>query len=212
MKKLDVKVFILGPIETNCYICYSRESRDAVLIDPADASLEVLNFIAKNNLKLKLIVFTHGHWDHITGADYFKDKLKTQIACHQNELQLIINSSLSLSPFLGTGVRISEISKTLEEGEEIMLGDDALVVKTTPGHSPGSIILLSESNGFLFSGDTIFCQGIGRTDLPQGSETELVNSIEKCILTLNDNLRFYPGHGQSDTIGNFRKWYNKYWV
>ena len=204
---LIVKTYILGMIGTNTYLCYDKKSKEAIIIDPADKSKALLKEIEAEELKTKLIVLTHGHWDHTAGVNYIKESLSCPVACHEEELPFIMDKGMNLSTFLGMGSKIEKPSLYLKESEPITLGEESLDIIHTPGHTKGSVILLSLGNSFLFTGDTIFSDGIGRTDLPGGDEEELFASIKEHILPLDDHLLYYPGHGASDTIGNFRNWF-----
>ncbi len=210
MPNLIIKAYVLGFIGTNTYLCYDKESKEAIIIDPADESKTLLKDIETNALKTKLIALTHGHWDHTGGVNYFKESLSCPVACHEKELPFIMDKGMNLSALLGMGSRIDKPTILLKESEPITLGQERLEIIHTPGHTKGSVLLLSHDNSFLFTGDTIFSDGIGRTDLPGGNEEELLASISEHILILDNSLIFYPGHGPSDRIGNFKNWFKSY--
>jgi len=187
-----VKMFTVGMIQTNCFIVGDAQTEEAVVIDPGFDSVSeaksILEEIERNRFRVKFIINTHGHPDHTSGNKTMKEVTGASILIHEYDAQLLRNPSAD---------------KTIREGDIIELGEVKLRVLHTPGHSKGSIALLSAD--VVFSGDTLFAGGIGRYDLPGGSLEEIMNSLKNKLLILPDHLKVYPGHGPVTTIGEERR-------
>ena len=195
MDKMFIKRVVVGALETNCYILADPETREAAIIDPGSNGNGIKREIEKRGFNIKCIINTHGHGDHISS----NGKFKAPIYIHRLDAGFLRNSKLNMSASFGFSIKIPEASRTLEEGDIIEIGSCELKVIHTPGHTPGSISLLGK--GFVFTGDTLFMGGVGRTDFPYGSEKKLIDSIKEKLLILDDNTIVYPGHGPSSTIG-----------
>jgi hydroxyacylglutathione hydrolase len=192
--------YIEGPLEVNTYLLADLNHLNiSAIIDPGGRSEDLLADIMKFDLKLKYIINTHGHIDHISFNKFFKHQYGCEILVHEADAELL---SKKQDDFLFTLVA-GEISpppdRKFLDGEVLQIGDIELRVIHTPGHTPGSVCL--QGDGYLFSGDTLFEGSIGRTDLPGGSYQELINSIHNRILTLGDDITIYPGHGGFTTVG-----------
>lgn len=195
-----IKKIVVGGLETNCYIFADTDKREAALIDPAsDGSNVIKSQIEKNKLKLKCIINTHGHGDHISS----NGKFNAPIYIHRLDADFLENAELNLSAAFGFAIKSPPASVLLNEGDKIKVGGLELKVLHTPGHTPGSISLLTD--GAVFTGDTLFMDGVGRTDFPYGSTDELMHSIKTKLLTLDDKTIVYPGHGPVSTIGRERR-------
>ncbi len=199
MAGMNYQLIVVGPLETNCYLFYCPETRECAIIDPGAEADRIFSQIVQLNLKPVIILNTHGHVDH-TGANFeMKEKYRVPIALHQDDLPLL-EESLQLEIGLMLGARPTpQPDRLLSDGDEIRIGQTSLKVIHTPGHSPGSVCF--QAPGILFSGDTLFCGGVGRTDLPGGSWKELVNSLRSRVLTYPDETVVLPGHGPRTTIG-----------
>jgi glyoxylase-like metal-dependent hydrolase (beta-lactamase superfamily II) len=197
------ETIVVGALETNCYLVYCETTRECAVIDPGAEHELIFLAIAENELKPVLLINTHGHVDH-TGANRdVKEHFGTPIAIHAADGAMLGKiQQLELSLFLGAKDSPTA-DRTLKDGDVIRIGDGRLRVLHTPGHSPGSISLLGD--GFVLSGDTLFMEGVGRTDLPGGSRPELVRSIREKLMTLPDETIVLPGHGPHTTIGHERE-------
>ncbi len=197
---IKIKKFEVGPVVTNCYIVYNDNTSESMIIDPGAEPGLLLEFISKNGLKLNCIVNTHGHPDHI-GANREIKKLypDVPICVHRDDAMLLTEKQVMLSVFFGMKYGSPPADRLLEEGDEVGIPGLKLKVLHTPGHTPGGISLLD--GGFIFTGDTLFYDSIGRSDLPGGNSEELIDSIKKKILTLDGELTVYPGHGLQTTVG-----------
>lgn len=165
-------------LETNCYVVWSSK-KNAVIIDPGDDINEISNCIKDFNLKIKYIVLTHGHWDHIGAVRSLAIDNNCEVLIHEND-----SSMLTTENHLDI--------RFVHEGEMIVVDETEIEVIHTPGHTEGSICLKLNTN--LFTGDTLFCGSIGRTDLPGGSMDKIMESLRK-IVNFSEEITVYPGHG-----------------
>ena len=189
----------VGSMQVNCYILAANSNSRAIIIDPGDEKQKIEWVLKKYNLKPEFIINTHGHIDHI-GCD---DKFGVPVYIHRQDSALLENPELNLSTFFASPFSLGSNIKVLEDKEAIELGQIQLEVIHVPGHTPGGISLLMKKpkNNILFTGDTLFYHGIGRTDFPGASETLLIKSIKDRLFKLSDDTIVYPGHGPSSTIG-----------
>jgi glyoxylase-like metal-dependent hydrolase (beta-lactamase superfamily II) len=173
-----IKTIKVGDLQTNCYIVIDEKSNEAVIIDPGDEASEILREL--KNLKIRYIILTHGHPDHFGAVNNIKAKTGAPLLMHPAD-------NWFFKP-----------DKELSEGQEIKFGEISLKVLHTPGHTKGGVCLYA--NGHLFSGDTLFSEAHGRTDLPGGSIEEMRKSLKR-LASLPDETRVYPGHDEETTIG-----------
>jgi len=194
-----LETICVGPFQVNCYILASRQDSQAIIIDPGFDAAKIKKTLSVHKLKPAFIINTHGHYDHI-GCD---DDFAVPVYVHREDLALLKNPELNLSNFLMSSYSVKSNLKIMEDKEIIELDQIQLEVIHTPGHTPGGICLLMHqpSNKILFSGDTLFCEGIGRTDFPGADEGTLIKSIKDKLFKLSDDTIIYPGHGPSSTIG-----------
>lgn len=193
-----IKRFVVGPIETNCYVVWDNSTNDACLIDPGGGAEKVKDFIVDNGLRLNFIINTHGHGDHIAANSDFR----VPIYIHEMDKDFLLDPRKNLSgaflfPFVSPAA-----SRILKDGDTIKLGTLTMEVIHTPGHTPGSISIVL--NDVVFTGDTLFAGGVGRTDFEYGSEDALIKSIQKKLMPLAKDIKIYPGHGPESTIGEER--------
>jgi glyoxylase-like metal-dependent hydrolase (beta-lactamase superfamily II) len=196
---LGLELVIVGALETNCYIVYCRETLECALIDPGAEAERIFSAVTALKLRPTLLLNTHGHIDH-TGANRdITERYGVPFRIHAGDLELLQSTDyVELSLMLGARQSPAPDS-FLNEGDEVAVGRQSLRVIHTPGHTPGSVSLYG--NGLLFSGDTLFCGGFGRTDLPGGSWKDLKRSIEEHIMVLPEETVVLPGHGPRTTIG-----------
>jgi hydroxyacylglutathione hydrolase len=190
---------VVGPLQTNCYLVYCDETNECAVIDPGAEPDVIFQAVSAKNLIPVVLINTHGHVDHVGANKDVKEKYDIPLMMHEADvpmLKSILQSGLGLM----LGAKSSPPPDSfLKENDEVKIGNSTLRIFHTPGHSPGSLILLADS--FLISGDTLFCMGVGRTDLPGGSWATLINSISQKILIHPDDTIVLPGHGPSTTIG-----------
>ena len=173
---MEIKNLIVGPLLTNCYLLISKG--EAAVIDPGGGAKAILKEIEESGAKLKFIILTHGHWDHTFSALKIKGKTGAKILLHEAEKEFVK----------------FKVDGLLKAGDEIKIGSSILKVIHTPGHTKGSICLFRD--GLIFTGDTIFKDGYGRTDLAGGSQKDLENSLKKLSKILKPKMKIYPGHGE----------------
>ncbi len=200
---MKVKKVVVGIFEVNCYILWDEKDKEAIVVDPGEEGERIIEVIRKDSLKIRSIVNTHTHIDHIGANDFLREKTEAPLLAHSADVFLLQNAELNLSTLTGKDRSFSLPDRVLEEGDEIRVGGFSLRILHTAGHTPGSICLYGDNK--LFSGDTLFAGGIGRTDLAGGNYKELQKSIKDKILTLPDEVIVYPGHGPSTTVGKERK-------
>ncbi len=191
-----IETFTVGMLSTNCYVATSQQTKEAIIIDPgmdfSSEAQQILDYITQGALKVKLIVNTHGHSDHISCDAIFQEKYNVPICIHKHDAHSIEGLNKGKFP----------ANVLLEDGSLIEFGDESLKVMHTPGHTPGSICLLGER--LVFTGDTLFAGGIGRTDFPGGSVSDMRLSLQK-LVRLPDYLLIYPGHGATSTMGEEKR-------
>ena len=191
-----IKKVIVGMMETNCYIVGGSSTGEVFIIDPGGSYEKIRKVIKANSLKPLAVINTHGHGDHI-GAN---EEFGLPVWIHRLDAGFLYDPSKNLSASYGFSLKTKHAERLLEEGDVLNIGKESLEVIHTPGHTPGSICL--KGDGVIFTGDTLFCGGIGRTDFPYGSEKDIISSVKEKLLTLDDNYIIHPGHGPSSTIGN----------
>ena len=191
----------LGDYQANCYIYASETSNKGFIIDPGDEADVILKRVKELGLGIEYIILTHGHPDHTGALKIVREKTGTPIAIHAADAAMLKDKFLhSLLGFPHFDV-VPEL--LLVDRETLKSGELGLKVIHTPGHTPGGICLMGE--GLVFTGDTLFNMGVGRTDLPGGDMERLMSSIRNKLLSLPDETLVYPGHGPSSTIGDERQ-------
>ena len=194
---------VVGPVSTNVHVLADERSREAIAIDTAIPSLAwIADELAARDWTLKLIVSTHGHWDHIGDNAALAAATGAEIAVHPLDRESLRHPMPLWAPF---EIPPSVAAVDLAEGGEIRFGEIRLRVLHTPGHTPGSVCLQATDEGLLFSGDTLFAGGWGRVDLPGGSAEAIVESLVR-LADLEPITAVLPGHGPATTIGRERPW------
>lgn len=194
-----LKKIVVGGMKANCYIYGDAKTKEVFIIDPGGDYQKIKALLDKHDYKVKSIINTHGHIDHISANRYFD----FPIWIHAKDAPFLEDASKNLSSLFGFNLKSPKAARFLSEGDVLNAGNISLEVIHTPGHTPGSICL--KSNGLLFTGDILFYNGIGRSDFPHGSESDLHQSLKDKVLTNNDDVLVYPGHGPSTTIGREKK-------
>jgi glyoxylase-like metal-dependent hydrolase (beta-lactamase superfamily II) len=187
-------------MQVNCYVLACGKKREAIIIDPGDQAQKINLVLKKHELKPALVINTHGHYDHI-GSD---DDFGVKIYVHKLDLEMLQRADKNLSAFFSTAYTVGSEIKTVEDSEIIKLDCLELEVIHLPGHTPGGIGLLLKKpqTGIIFTGDTLFCQGIGRYDLEGSSRQHLEKAVKERLFILPPQTVVYPGHGRSTTIGD----------
>ena len=195
--KLTVKRLVVGSLSANCFIVGA--AGEGMVIDPGGNAETIDRTITESGLEIGIIVLTHGHSDHIAALRDIQDRTGAEVAIHREDAEFLETSSQ-----FGISYRKPHPpDRLLGEGDVIDIGEARFKVVHTPGHTPGSICLLSGDK--VFTGDTLFRRGIGTTLMPGSSRSQLINSIQTRLMTLQDDTVVYPGHGRETTIGAERK-------
>ena len=203
---MEIKSFIFNPIQENTYIVWD-ESKECIIIDAGNMSARedrvLADFIEEQGLKPVLAVNTHCHFDHILGVEFLKMTYGVPFAASSADLTLLKSGRASGAMFgMELGALPEAIDIDLATTPEVRFGNTVLRVIATPGHTPGCVSLLHEESKSLFTGDTLFRESIGRTDLPGGDYPTIIKSILGKILPLGDEVVVYPGHGDKSNIGH----------
>lgn len=210
---MEVRSMVLGVVGTNCYCLINKDSKEAIVVDPGDKGEMIAEQIRKNDLVLKAILLTHGHFDHIKGADALRAETGARIYALDAEQRLLMDPSLNLSNSMGGfgGGYTVAADEFVRDGDILELAGFSIRCIATPGHTAGGVCYYIASENLLISGDTLFAGSVGRTDFPTGSMSELIKSAKEKLLVLPDNTIVLPGHGEETTIADEKK-YNPYLV
>ncbi len=199
MGQMKYEMVVVGALDTNCYLVYCEESSECAVVDPGAEPEKIIRQIGSLGLVPVILIDTHGHIDHVGANKDIKERYDIPLCIHSLDSGMLDNIlATTMGLFLGAK-KSPEPDRFLEDGELIPIGKSHLKVIHTPGHSPGSVSLAGD--GFLLSGDLLFCGGVGRTDLPGGSSSVLEDSIRKKIFTFPDDTIVLPGHGPSTSVG-----------
>ena len=194
-----IKTLAVGPIMANCFIVGCEETLAAAVIDPGDEPDRILQALAESNLTAKIIINTHGHFDHVGANKRLKEVTGAPILIHPLDAPMLNQLADSAAAWGMAADNSPPPDRELQDGDEVTCGKIIFKVVHTPGHTPGGISLYTEHE--VFVGDTLFAGSIGRTDFPGGNFETLKESIQQKLFVLNDDLKVYPGHNQPTTIG-----------
>lgn len=200
-----LRSFEVGPLGANCYILSCDKTGEAVVIDPGGVTSEMTRHLESRGQKVVFIICTHGHYDHIGGVSEIRKQCGAPVLIHADDRDMLVNPRKYV-PFLGMMLPdMAEPERILAGGEVLKVGGLTLKILHTPGHTKGSISIVVMEEELVFTGDTLFMEGVGRTDLPGGSTAQLTSSIKEKLFTLPDKTTVYPGHGPQTDIGYEKK-------
>ncbi len=211
---MNIIRFTFNMFGVNTYIIWDDISKDAAIIDPGMINEvetnEIDEFIKANKLRLKYLINTHMHIDHSFGVAYIKNKYGLTLMGNMND-QFLAERLTQQANMFGLPISVMDlvIEKELKDGDKLKIGEEDVIVKQVPGHSPGSIVIYAIDSNFIISGDVLFQRSIGRTDLPGGNYKQLIDAINCTLMTLPDDTIVYPGHGFETTIKD-EKQHNPY--
>lgn len=194
---------VLGMVETNCYFIYDDETKEAIVVDPAKKGIYAT--LAANGIKVSGIILTHGHFDHIMGVHELVRESGAKLYALDAEDALCRNADLNASAQIRKPYTV-EPDVLVSDNDTITIAGIELNVVATPGHTAGSCCYYVPAKKWLISGDTLFRGSVGRSDLPTGNEEQIMNSVHMLIDKYDDDVKVYPGHGDSSTIGFERKY------
>jgi len=191
---MKVEKLLVGPLEVCCYLVYCERNREGVIIDPGDEDPRIVELVDKLGIRIKHILATHAHPDHVGGVDYLRKELGATYLVHRFDAEFFKEPG-NMQPFLTWGFPENpEEDEVFEDGELIIFGEEVLKVIHTPGHTPGSSCFYSEKERIVFTGDTLFVGAVGRTDLPGGNFSQMIESIKEKLFTLPEDTVIFPGH------------------
>lgn len=206
---MKVKIFTNGSFEENCYLAIDEGTREGIIVDPGSQPKLIIEWVREEDCDVKYVINTHGHSDHIGANTDICNEFDAKLGIHPMDAPMLTDAKLNLSAYWGLNILSKKADFFVNEDDIIKVGSSRLRVVHTPGHSPGGICLINEK--FVFSGDSLFAGSIGRTDFPGGSTAGLIENLKEKLLSLDDSVIVYPGHGPSTTIGS-EKINNPYFV
>ena len=197
---MQINIYVTGPFGVNCYVGENTETKKGFIVDPGGENHALIDFLTGNGMDLEYIILTHGHGDHIGGVEHYMDMFpNAKLVASKYEKEMLNDENLNESlAMYGFPLRI-DADLYVDDGDTLMCGGYELKFIHTPGHTPGGMCILTED--ILFSGDTLFRQSIGRTDLPGGDFSTLMKSIKEKLFVLPDETKVLPGHMGTTTIG-----------
>lgn len=198
-----IKQYIAGPIEANNYLVADENSKEAVLIDCSEKVQQIIDDVKNLGLKVKYILLTHGHFDHVMGVNDMKKELGAEVLVNEKDKSQVEMTKTILRTFGIYADKNPEYDSFIDANTELKIGDIPIKILETPGHTEGGLSYLID--GKLFSGDTLFKRYVGRTDLPGGDYDKLENSIRNVLYKLEDDTEVFPGHNEKTTIGYEKK-------
>lgn len=199
MADLEIMCEPLGSLGTNCYFVYKKDTKETIIFDPADNFMRIKRKIDDEGLKVVAVFLTHGHYDHFLAADEIRKFYNVKIYIGANDYELVKDATMNVSALFGSPATLIADEK-VEDKELLDISGIKFRAINTPGHTKGGMCYYFYENGFLISGDTLFCNSYGRYDLPTGNIKELIHSIRDIILELPQNTIVLPGHGEDTTI------------
>lgn len=202
-----IKSLTVGPVMANCYILGCEETHEAVVIDPGEETDRILLALAEAKLKVKYIINTHGHFDHVGGNKLLKDATGAELMIHSLDADMLKHTAEHAAAWGLSGENSYPPDRMLEDGDTVTFGKITLNIIHTPGHSRGGISIYTDDS--VFVGDTLFAGSIGRTDIQEGDYDTLISSIRNKLFALKDDVKVYPGHMEPTTIGQ-EKLYNPF--
>ncbi len=208
MSKMRINHYVVGQVQTNCYVVINEVNKECFIIDPGASAKQLVERIRKDELSPVAILLTHGHFDHVGAAEELAKEFGVKIYAHEAERETLEDSNKNVSWMVGAS-ETYHADVFLKDQQEIEIAGFVIKVFHTPGHTKGGCCYYLKEEGVLFSGDTLFAQSVGRTDFPGGSMSQIVRSIKEKLMVLLDETTVYPGHGDPTTIETERM-YNPY--
>ncbi|MHB0857605.1 MAG: MBL fold metallo-hydrolase [Anaerolineae bacterium] len=202
---MELTVLTVGRLQTNCYLVVSERGREALVVDPGGDLERILAAVERAKATVQLVVLTHFHFDHLLAAEGLCSQTGAPLAIHHREAELLTNPPPLFRLFAPDVPEGLKADRLLHGGDILTIGDVEAHILETPGHSPGGISVWLPQGTAVLSGDALFREGVGRTDFPGSSQSQLAESIRQSLFTLPDETAVYPGHGPSTTIGHERQ-------
>lgn len=203
---MEITRLVVGMVETNCYIVFNDQSREAVIVDPGDDAEKIIDGCEQRSLAVKAILLTHGHFDHVMAVDALKEKWDIPVYAYEKEAQVLADEAYNLSNQFKRNRISLKADVLLKDGELFELIGCTFKLLATPGHTFGSCCYYVEAEHSLFSGDTLFAGSYGRVDFPGSNSEDMLHSVAEVLLGLPDDVKVYPGHMGDTTIGQEKKY------
>lgn len=208
MEKIIIKSIVLGAVATNCLLIMNQESKELIIVDPADSADTIAEAITELNAKPVAILLTHGHFDHILATDDLRDMYEIPVYAYEEEQDILENTGLNLSGSWSAGYT-TKADQLTRNAQKLTLAGIEIAVLHTPGHTKGSCCYYLAEAKTLISGDTLFAGSVGRMDFPTSSGAQMKQSIQRLMAEVPEDVIVYPGHGETTTIG-YEKRYNPF--
>lgn len=205
MADLKIGRIVLGVCQTNCYFVYEEGKNRAIVFDPADRGGYLYDKLQEKGFTVEAILLTHGHFDHIWGVEELRERSGAKVYAYEEEREVCEQAAVNYSENTGRPCEI-KADVYVKDGEEISVSGMTCRLIATPGHTKGSCCYYFENDKILLSGDTLFQESVGRTDLPTGSMGALVRSVREKLLPLPEEVKVFPGHGEATSIGHEKKY------
>ena len=196
---LAIRMMVLGPVQTNCYFLINEDTKEVLIVDPADRAQKIIEWINSEGLKPVAILLTHGHFDHIMGVQGVKKEYGIPVYASKDEVEVLADPQINVSTMMGAYLSMTA-DELFSDGDVLELAGMKLKVISTPGHTIGSVCFYMEEEKVLISGDTLFEASVGRSDFPTGSSRQLIESIKTRLFVLPDDTDVFPGHGGTTNI------------
>lgn len=200
MKDAIIQQRVLGMVSTNVYVCMHAVTKEACIVDPADNADEIIRLVSQMGAVPCAILLTHGHFDHIGAADTLRSRYQIPVYAHEAEAELLASPAMNLSGGWADSLTL-KADHLLKDKDVLTIAGFKIRVLHTPGHTPGGCCYALEGEDILFSGDTLFCRSVGRTDFPGSSGAAMKNSLHRLLTELPEETQVLPGHGEATTIG-----------
>jgi glyoxylase-like metal-dependent hydrolase (beta-lactamase superfamily II) len=203
------EIVVVGPLEVNCFILGCESTGEGIIVDPGADPEKILAAVRRLGLTIRQVINTHGHFDHVGGNSRILAKTGAQLLIHGGDVPFLTRAADSATRFGLVSDDSPPPDRLLTDGMQITFGDYVMTVLATPGHTPGGCCLYLETQKKVITGDTLFAEGVGRTDFPGSSHKDLIEGIRTKLMTLPEETVAYPGHGPKTTIGHEKR-YNTY--
>ncbi len=197
---MKIERFVMGSVGTNVYLIINEENKETVVVDPGDCPERFLSHIREEGLKIVGVLLTHGHYDHILGIEKLRKEYPVPVFAHEAEEALLNDPDANLSKMVGSPCIIKDVTY-VKDNQILHIAGYNFQVLFTPGHTPGGCCYYVASEKILISGDTLFCESVGRTDFPGGSMSDLIRGIKDKLMVLPDDVQVLPGHMEDSSIG-----------